>query len=241
MSKHKPPVAVFDIDGTIFRSSLVIELTHELLRSEKLPEHVKDEYLASRQRWLDREGSYENYIQDVVAAFNKHTVGMEQQIVRDVARQVIERMGKHTYRFTRRLIDELKSSHFLLAISGSPQEVVALFAQQYGFEATSGKIGTLQNGKYTGGLQAGTEHKDKILKQFMDDYGLTYENSVGVGDTESDAAFLELVQRPVAFNPNRQLFDAAQRHGWEVIVERKDVVYQLKKKDGAYVLDETDR
>jgi HAD superfamily hydrolase (TIGR01490 family) len=239
MSKHKQPVAVFDIDGTIFRSSLVIELIEELLRSEKLPEHVKDEYLASRQRWLDREGSYENYIQDVVAAFNKHTVGMEQQIVREVAGEVVERMGKHTYRFTRRLIDELKSSHFLLAISGSPQEVVALFAQQHGFEATSGKIGTLQNGKYTGEFQSAA--KDEILKQFMDDYDLTYENSVGVGDTESDAAFLELVQRPVAFNPNRQLFDAAQRHGWEVIVERKDVVYQLKEKDGAYVLDETDR
>ncbi|PSO42996.1 hypothetical protein BRC19_03005 [Candidatus Saccharibacteria bacterium QS_5_54_17] len=234
MAKHKQPVAVFDIDGTIFRSSLVIELIEELLRSEKLPEHVKDEYIESRQRWLNREGSYENYVQDVVAAFNKHTVGMEQRIVRDVAGEVIQRMAKHTYRCTRQLIDELKASHFLLAISGSPQEVVALFAQQYGFDATSGKISTLENGKYTGEFQSAA--KDKILKQFMDDYGLTYENSVGVGDTESDSTFLELVQRPIAFNPNRKLFVAAQRHGWEVIVERKDVIYELKKKDGTYVL-----
>lgn len=53
---------------------------------------------------------------------------------------------------------------------------------------------------------------------------------------------LELVDRPVAFNPNDELFEVAQARGWEIVIERKNVAYQLKKdSDGSYVLAKTNR
>jgi phosphoserine phosphatase len=55
---------------------------------------------------------------------------------------------------------------------------------------------------------------------------LILRGSVGVGDTESDIAFLKFVSRPICFNPNKKLYDHARRAGWEVVVERKDVIYQ---------------
>ena len=36
----KRPVAVFDIDGTLFRSSLLVELIQELVRREMFPKSV---------------------------------------------------------------------------------------------------------------------------------------------------------------------------------------------------------
>jgi phosphoserine phosphatase len=54
---------------------------------------------------------------------------------------------------------------------------------------------------------------------------------VGVGDTESDIPFLKLVDRPICFNPNRKLYAAAKRHGWKVVVERKDVIYKIENSD----------
>jgi len=48
-----------------------------------------------------------------------------------------------------------------------------------------------------------------------------------VGDTEGDIPMLELVDNPICFNPNKVLFDQAKRMGWSVIVERKDVIYDL--------------
>jgi phosphoserine phosphatase len=38
---------------------------------------------------------------------------------------------------------------------------------------------------------------------------------------------LDLVERSICFNPNQKLYDHAKRRGWEVVVERKDVTYEL--------------
>ena len=66
-----------------------------------------------------------------------------------------------------------------------------------------------------------------LLKRAVEKEGLTLVGSVGVGDTESDIPFLELVEKPICFNPNLKLYKHAKREGWKVVVERKDVVYEL--------------
>ena len=53
-------VAIFDIDGTIFRSSLLIELTDALVAERVMPKSVANEYARARSEWLDREGSYDD-------------------------------------------------------------------------------------------------------------------------------------------------------------------------------------
>ena len=54
------------------------------------------------------------------------------------------------------------------------------------------------------------------------------EGYVGMGDTLSDVGFLEMVSTPVAFNPNRDLLDVARERDWPIVVERKDVIYNLQ-------------
>jgi len=58
-------VAIFDIDGTVFRSSLLIELTDELVRDGVLPADAGQAYAKARSKWLDREGTYDDYINAV--------------------------------------------------------------------------------------------------------------------------------------------------------------------------------
>ena len=70
--------------------------------------------------------------------------------------------------------------------------------------------------------------KASILIRAIEKENLTLKGSVGVGDTESDIAFLEMVDRPICFNPNQKLFAAARKRGWKVVVERKDVTYTIK-------------
>jgi phosphoserine phosphatase len=69
--------------------------------------------------------------------------------------------------------------------------------------------------------------KEKVLLRAVKKENLTLRGSIGVGDTESDAAFLKLVERPICFNPNGKLYRIAKRSGWKVVVERKDVTYSL--------------
>ena len=36
-----------------------------------------------------------------------------------------------------------------------------------------------------------------------------------------------MVAQPICFNPNMNLYRYAKRYEWKVVVERKDVVYEL--------------
>src|SRR5262245_10122897 len=69
-------VAIFDVDGTIFRSSLLIAIVERLILVGAFPEKVRDEYEKQKQKWIDREGDYDEYIMAVVKAFLKHIKGM---------------------------------------------------------------------------------------------------------------------------------------------------------------------
>jgi phosphoserine phosphatase len=69
-----------------------------------------------------------------------------------------------------------------------------------------------------------------VLEEFLHEAELNLDGSVGVGDTLSDVGFLELVQPPIVFNPNCSLFDVARQQDWPIVVERKDVIYNLQKR-----------
>ena len=39
---------------------------------------------------------------------------------------------------------------------------------------------------------------------------------------------LSLVGKPIAFNPNAALTKVAQKKAWQIVVERKDVIFDVK-------------
>lgn len=229
--ESKRPVAVFDIDGTVFRSSLLIELIEELIHRKILPESARDVYADAREDWLNRNGEYEAFIRKVVQAFARNIKGVPYGDVADVAGEIIESRKGRVYRYTRDLIKELyQKDYFLLAISHSPKFIVDGFAYELGFHKSYGTFyETGAANRFTGEIE--DEHiimnKSAILARAVEKENLTLHRSVGVGDTESDISMLAMVERPIAFNPNRILYRHAQKNSWEVVVERKDVIYEL--------------
>jgi phosphoserine phosphatase len=71
------------------------------------------------------------------------------------------------------------------------------------------------------------EDKAQIVARVVEKEGVTLEGSVGVGDTEGDISLLEAVALPICFNPNMKLFERAKLSDWKIVVERKDVIYEL--------------
>jgi len=225
-------VAIFDIDGTIFRSSLLIEIVEVLIELEIFPVSVRTEYEKEKVRWLDRKGDYQAYIMAVVGVFMRNIKGVQYEDFMRAAEFVVARYRHRTYRFTEELILDLKKkNYFILAISHSPKGILDIFCKEVGFDKVYGKFFEVdKNGFFTGEIKDDylIENKANILRRAVEKEGLTLEGSVGVGDTESDIAFLELVERPICFNPNMKLYQYAKKVGFEVIVERKDVVYELQ-------------
>lgn len=225
-------VAIFDIDGTIFRSSLLIELVEVLIERGTFPLLVRKEYEQEKIRWLDRKGDYEAYIMAVVEVFMRHIKGVSYTEFMAVAKIVVDRYRNRTYLFTEKLIQDLKKkNYYLLAVSQSPKGVLDLFCKELGFDKVYGRFYELDSTDcFTGRIE--DEHiisnKAVVVRRAIEKEELTLEGSVGVGDTEGDVGFLELVERPICFNPNLKLWEHAKRNGWEVFVERKDVVYELR-------------
>jgi len=224
-------VAIFDIDGTVFRSSLLIELTDAFVQEGIFPSKVRKLYAKAYENWLNRKGPYEEYIEAVVRAFRQNIKGVRYDEFSKIAKKVAAFHKNRIYRYTRNIIKNLKKkNYYLLAISHSPQKVVKEFCKKMGFDKVYGQIYEInKQERFTGRvlhlkLISG---KAEILKRAVEKEKLTLKGSVDVGDTESDVAFLKMVEKPICFNPNQKLYQYAKRVGWEIVVERKDVIYHL--------------
>lgn len=224
-------VAVFDVDGTIFRSSLLIILVEKLIERGVFPESMRAEYEKEQLHWLEREGDYESYISAMVASFVGNLKGVHYGELADAAEDAVSLHSKRVYRYTRDLISELRErGYYMLALSHSPKTILDKFCPRLGFDKTYGTIYEIgPQDLFTGKIS--DEHliynKANILKRAVEKENLTLAHSVGVGDTESDIPFLEMVASPICFNPNKKLYRYARRMKWKVVVERKDVLYKF--------------
>lgn len=225
-------VAIFDIDGTIFRSSLLIELVDALIQERVFRASAVKMYEKAHHRWLDREGDYDAYIEAVVRAFLRHIKGVAYEDFVRVTRKVIAFHKSRVYRYTRDLVRDLKRrKYYILAISNSPKEVLDEFCRAYGFDKVYGRIYEINDKqKFTGKLvfQSLVTNKANVLKRAISKENLTLAGSVGVGDSEADIAFLRMVERPICFNPNKKLYQYGKKRGWRIVVERKDMVYSFR-------------
>lgn len=228
---QKRKLAVFDVDGTIFRASLARSLFYELVERGVFPKRAEREVRPLYESWLNRLGRYDAYIDKLVEVFHKCIRGVKRETLRTLSRKVVAREKMRTYRFTRDLIKELKrKNYFIIAISGSPFEIVRCYNSFLRFNKTYGTVLEVdKNGRYTGNMKYLYSVRDKhiLIERVVEKYGLTLKGSVGVGDTEGDITMLKMMDRSIAFNPTSGLYKVAKKTGWEIVVERKDVIYKI--------------
>jgi len=231
MINKKKPLAVFDIDGTIFRKNLQFELVSGLSWRGIFPRKDRSMLVRYYRDWLENNSSYDRYRKLLVGLYKKRIKGCSRKEVLEVAKSVAAFHHGRLFIYTSGLFEKLKKTHFTLAISGSPSEIVEEFNKYLKFDEVYGTTFEVDSkGIYTGKESFAPVHdKSFIVKEFFSEGGYDRKNSYGIGDAESDISFLKLVDNPVAFNPDLPLKKAAEVNGWKIVVERKNVVYEIKK------------
>jgi HAD superfamily hydrolase (TIGR01490 family) len=240
-SSEKRPFAAFDIDGTLIRWQLFHSVTTKLAQDGKLSPTAAETIKTAQREWKIRlsQESYDTYNHTLVHEHEDNLAQLSPADFRAAIDDVFEKYKDQTHTFTRNLIRELKANgYFLLAISGSPVEIVAKIAEYYGFDNFYGSIHILENGAFSG-IDTDVRSKNLPLAKLIEKHHLASAGSVAVGDTENDIAMLEMAERPIAFNPTKKLFEYAREQGWEIVVERKNMVYKLESRNGTYLLAET--
>lgn len=236
------PIAVFDIDGTLFRWQLFHELVFKLSEKGYLPPDVSESLNIAFKDWRGLKASWADYEDKVVSAIENNITNISPKDFENAAQEVVEASGHKVYAYTANLALNLKNKgYYLLAITGSNQEIAEIFANKHGFDDC---IGALQNrnhkGEFDGTYARSTyNQKGKILLDYVNSNKLTLKGSYAVGDSSGDIDTLNLVDNPIAFNPSQELLEAAMQHGWPIVIERKNIVYTLTKKSNQYVLSDT--
>lgn len=223
------PVAVFDIDGTIYRSLMLFEMIMELFRMGVFTGNEVsniDTHKSIWQKQRDRE-SYWEYVGALIKVYLNNIKGVRKKDIESAVETILRRYPQNIYVWTRNYINLLKYTHYLIAISGAPEDIVGPFSKRLGMQDFRGAKYEVKRGVYTGGAQDAIKNKSALLENIVDELKLSLHGSVGVGDTDFDIPMLEIVEIPIAFNPNKELMEYANERRWRVIIEQKDMFYEL--------------
>ncbi len=234
--------AAFDIDGTLIRWQLYHSVVDRLAKYGHLGLDAHEQLHQERMVWKRREhpeafGRYEKF---VIGMYEKGLTKLQPSVFDRIAHEVAHEYKDQVYTYTRDLIKKLKDKgYMLLAISGSHDELVGIVAQQHGFDDWLGSVYQRGASTFTGKSFIVSKDKKTELEKLIAKHNLDSNGSYGVGDSFSDASMMDIVEHPIAFNPDRKLFNYAHTKAWPVVVERKNVIYELAYKDGTYVLAQT--
>lgn len=229
--------AFLDIDGTLYRNSLMIEHFKKLVKYEVVDPgvwhtSVKDAFI----EWRKRVGEYEDYMLELVDIYYEALKGRRAADLEFISNQVINLNGDIVYKYTRNQIYwHKKMGHKVFFISGSPDFLVGKMAQKYGIDGFKGTgYCTDEEGRYTGEVVPmwDSVSKNKAIDELAEAYDIDLSKSYAYGDTNGDYTMLLKVGNPVAINPAKDLLQQIKDHprlskDTTIIVERKDVIYKL--------------
>lgn len=237
-------LAVFDIDGTLFRWQLYHELVFELKTLGYFDSAEALSLDSALTSWQSKTISWKEYEQNVVDTIERNIAEITPSALESAARVVVKRSGHKIYGYTAKLLRDLQADgYYTLALSGSQQEIAEQFARRYGFDDCIGTEFERVDGHYTGNKSRFVPgNKAELIRDYLaNHHDLTLDDSVAVGDSGGDISMLELVATPIAFNPSEELLDIAMTNAWRIVIERKNIAYTLESRDGSVVLAATDR
>lgn len=216
-------LAVFDLEGTVLRANLVEQ--YLWLRAgggsaSAWPREVgrllanSPQYIAAERR--DR-GEF-------IRTFLRTYKGMR---VEDIQRQVAGRVGQQlrsrllTDALTRAAQHRAAGHHTVLVTGGI--DLIAAVVAPYFDEVVAGRMHE-REGVLTGFLAAPPlvdEARAAWLRHYADDRCFDLATSYGYGDSLADQAWLQMLGRPTAVNPDIHLYRHARHKRWDVVDWRR--------------------
>lgn len=234
---------MFDIDGTLIRWQLYHAIADNLVKLGFIAPVKLQAIKDSRMVWKRRESSesFKQYELELIKLYVNILNEITYHQFEQAAQGVFDEYKDQVYTYTRDLLKKLnKEGYLLFAISGSQKEIVAKMADYYGFDDFASRVDEHKDNRFTGDSTTPIFSKDKVLEDMVKKNAVGFAGSIGVGDSTTDVKMLELVEQPIAFNPERRLFEHAKKKGWRIVIERKNMIYQLEMRDGKYELVEAD-
>lgn len=204
---------LFDIDGVVIRGRLLFNLVYAV--SMELDD--KKEFRSMLHDRLEmvhygQVSSLKLSMDAIDLADNGFFVGLEKDRVLNIALRTAFKSVGSVNRFAKSLIGALRERpverrRLLVAVTGAPEEIALPICNALGFDVCISSIYyTGPSGRYTllRNLNAGL-NKGLIIDRLETDCGMSWDGSIGAGDSERDLDILNRVSYPLAINPDEKL------------------------------------
>jgi HAD superfamily hydrolase (TIGR01490 family) len=227
MPRNDIKVAVLDIDGTLYPGALGIPLLQALTADGISDKSKSEDIFKVINKYRLNEIDFQTMATGAYTLYAEAIAGISQTVMQRIARQVWQQEQSKLFPFVPKLIDILKSQGYsIVLISGSPNEIVCCLAEEFGILKYQGSTFATDQGKYSGKviLLSGTIGKKySILLEMVKDWRVNLEESFAMGDSITDTVLLQIVGKPLVFEPHPSLMLVAQEKGW-LVTNRNDVL-----------------
>ena len=234
--ENKKIAAFFDIDGTIFRDSLMVAHFMKLQDFQIIDDSKwHTQVHLSREAYKKRRLDYDTYLESISSAYEESLKGISYSDVMFAARHVIQNRADGVYKFTRSRIEQhRKKGHMVIFISGRRDFLVRQMAKVWKADVYRGSTYVFSRGIFTGKIipMWDSVSKQNAINELVNIYDIDMKHSYAYGDTNGDISMMMSVGHPYAINPAKELIenirnDEMLRKKVQIIVERKDVIYKV--------------
>ena len=173
--------------------------------------------------------NYEMFTDIIINNYAKGLKGQKETVIKIEAESFIESIKDKIFEYSIDLITLIKQIGKVVAITGSPIELVDAIQKILPFdEIFATKINCVK-GVYSGKVDfncAKLESKKVVINKYLINKKIYLK--FGFGDTLSDLAIFKVVKTPVIFGNNKKLINIAKKNNWLIITDEKKVISIIK-------------
>jgi phosphoserine phosphatase len=218
------PDATFDLDGTVFKFTVLEEYTGWLCQQGVFAP-LPTEITTAKQVWKanNTEQNYNLHVGQLVAFFIDQVQGKSVSLLAEAAKIVANQQKHRRWNITTAIARKLKPTHNIVSVSLMPEWLMKPFAEDLGFVGLIGSTYVELGGSYTGEAHG----IDKALAYLDMRGGQSGRLDVHMGDTVGDSSLFALAKRPIRFSPSWTLYSQTDSQDMTVIASWKDAVAVL--------------
>lgn len=225
-------LAILDVDGTLYPDNLGIKLVQAQIAKGAFDSEIGMKIISAYKKYKRNLLSREQILEIAYRLYAKGVRGLSRAAVIKIAEDVWKQEKYKIFSFSKNLLEFLKKRHFtLVALSGSPIEIIDLLAKDLGINNVWAAKFEVKKGVYTGKLAYSPGpaiEKVKFLKRFVNGKTVDWKKSFAIGDSRSDELVMAMVGHPVAFEPHESFLPIVKKRGW-LIVDRNNILHIVEK------------
>lgn len=213
-------IAVLDMDGTLFRGTLAAHMAEALTAIPGGAGVAAQEAVRAIGHYQAGQITHDELSHLFYDAYARAVRGLPSKQLRQIAAAVWRHNRSRLFPHASSLALLIRNRGLMSClISGSPDEVITLAAQELQFDRWWGLTIAARGGTSTGQVlraPARRGGKSAVLAEFSARMDVDWAGSFAIGDSSADIEILDVVGVPVAFEPDPQLRREAERRGWTI-------------------------